>query len=192
MDQQAIENAVTQLLKAIGEDPQRPGLKETPARVARMYAEVASSIGHRPEDFTNYKIFHVADSPRMVTVQQIPFYSLCEHHLLPFFGEISVAYVPRNGQVIGLSKIPRLVDYVTHRPGMQEQVTIDLVRELQDLLNPLGIAVVINARHLCMEMRGINKRGQFTYTSKFTGQFDHDQSLREEFLAQVRSHHSSL
>lgn len=192
MDQKAIENAVTQLLKAIGENPDRPGLKETPARVARMYAEVASSLGHQPEDFTNYKVFHVDDSPRMVTVQQIPFYSLCEHHLLPFFGEASVAYVPRDGRVIGLSKIPRLVDYVTHRPGMQERVTTDLVKELQRLLNPKGIAVVINARHMCMEMRGINKRGQFTYTSKFTGVFDSDQSLREEFLAQVRAHRTDL
>lgn len=192
MDQKAIEAAVTQLLKAIGEDPARPGLKETPARVARMYAEVASSIGHQPEDFTNYKVFHVDDSPRMVTVQQIPFYSLCEHHLLPFFGEASVAYVPRDGQVIGLSKIPRLVDYVTRRPGMQERVTTDLVKELQRLLNPKGIAVVINARHMCMEMRGINKRGQFTYTSKFTGDFDRDASLREEFLAQVRAHHANM
>lgn len=157
-----------------------------------MYAEVASSIGHQPEDFTNYKVFHVYDSPRMVTVQQIPFYSLCEHHLLPFFGEASVAYVPRDGQVIGLSKIPRLVDYVTRRPGMQERVTTDLVKELQRLLNPKGIAVVINARHMCMEMRGINKRGQFTYTSKFTGDFDRDQSLREEFLVQVRAHHANM
>lgn len=187
MDEKAIEEAVTQLLVAIGDDPKRPGLVETPQRVAKMYTEIASSLGHQPEDLANYKVFHVDDSPRMVMVEHIPFYSLCEHHLLPFFGEANVAYVPRDGQVIGLSKIPRLVDFASHRPGMQERVTTEIASELQRLLNPRGIAVTITARHMCMEMRGINKRGQDTYTSHFTGEFKTDDALRNEFL--MKSEH---
>lgn len=126
----------------------------------------------------------------MVIVEHIPFYSLCEHHLLPFFGEANVAYVPRDGKVIGLSKIPRLVDFAARRPGMQERVTTDIVKELQRLLNPRGIAVTITARHLCMEMRGINKRGQDTYTSRFTGLFNDDDGLRREFL--MKSEHGQV
>lgn len=190
MDQKAVEQAVIQLLIAIGDDPQRPGLVETPQRVAKMYGEIASSLGRQPEDVTNYKVFQVEDTPRMVIVEHIPFYSLCEHHLLPFFGEANVAYVPRDGKVIGLSKIPRLVDFAARRPGMQERVTTDIVKELQRLLNPRGIAVTITARHLCMEMRGINKRGQDTYTSRFTGLFNDDDGLRREFL--MKSEHGQV
>lgn len=190
MDQKAVEQAVKQLLIAIGDDPQRPGLVETPQRVAKMYGEIASSLGRQPEDVTNYKVFQVEDTPRMVMVEHIPFYSLCEHHLLPFFGEANVAYVPRDGKVIGLSKIPRLVDFAARRPGMQERVTTDIVKELQRLLNPRGIAVTITARHLCMEMRGINKRGQDTYTSRFTGLFNDDDGLRREFL--MKSEHGQV
>ncbi|WP_102278996.1 GTP cyclohydrolase I FolE [[Lactobacillus] timonensis] len=190
MDQKAVEQAVKQLLIAIGDDPQRPGLVETPQRVAKMYGEIASSLGRQPEDVTNYKVFQVEDTPRMVIVEHIPFYSLCEHHLLPFFGEANVAYVPRDGKVIGLSKIPRLVDFAARRPGMQERVTTDIVKELQRLLNPRGIAVTITARHLCMEMRGINKRGQDTYTSRFTGLFNDDDGLRREFL--MKSEHGQV
>ncbi|MCI1925720.1 MAG: GTP cyclohydrolase I FolE [[Lactobacillus] timonensis] len=190
MDQKAVEQAVKQLLIAIGDDPQRPGLVETPQRVAKMYGEIASSLGRQPEDLTNYKVFQVEDTPRMVIVEHIPFYSLCEHHLLPFFGEANVAYVPRDGKVIGLSKIPRLVDFAARRPGMQERVTTDIVKELQRLLNPRGIAVTITARHLCMEMRGINKRGQDTYTSRFTGLFNDDDGLRREFL--MKSEHGQV
>lgn len=190
MDQKAVEQAVKQLLIAIGDDPQRPGLVETPQRVAKMYGEIASSLGRQPEDVTNYKVFQVEDTPRMVIVEHIPFYSLCEHHLLPFFGEANVSYVPRDGKVIGLSKIPRLVDFAARRPGMQERVTTDIVKELQRLLNPRGIAVTITARHLCMEMRGINKRGQDTYTSRFTGLFNDDDGLRREFL--MKSEHGQV
>lgn len=190
MDKQAVEKAVKQLLIAIGDDPDRPGLAETPQRVARMYGEITSSLGRQPEELADYKVFQVDDSPRMVMVEHIPFYSLCEHHLLPFFGEANVAYVPRDGRVIGLSKIPRLVDFAAHRPGMQERVTTDIVSELQRLLNPQGVAVTITARHLCMEMRGINKRGQDTYTSRFTGVFDEDNELRREFL--MKSEHGEI
>lgn len=185
MDQKKIETAVTMILEALGEDPQREGLQETPARVAKMYAEVFAGLGKRPEDFTNYKVFHVDEAPELVVVQEIPFYSMCEHHLLPFFGTVSVGYVPQAGRVIGLSKIPRLVDFVTHRPGMQERVTTDLVTELQRLLDPAGIAVTVAARHLCMEMRGVTKTGQFTYTAKYTGAFTTQPALKQQFLDQV-------
>ncbi|MCH3921698.1 GTP cyclohydrolase I FolE [Limosilactobacillus sp.] len=188
MDQVKVEQAVRDLLVALGEDTTREGLVETPQRVAKMYAEIFSSLDHRPEDFTNYKVFHVDDLPEMVLIQHIPFYSMCEHHLLPFFGYANVAYVPKDGRVIGLSKIPRLVDFVTKKPGMQERVTTDLVHELQRILEPDGIAVSVAARHMCMEMRGIRKTGQFTYTDKFTGTFKTDLALRQEFLQQTRDH----
>ncbi|MBU5283065.1 GTP cyclohydrolase I FolE [Limosilactobacillus reuteri] len=192
MDQQKIAKAVKDLLIAIGEDPKREGLAETPQRVAKMYQEVFSSLNHQPEEVANYKVFHVDDVPEMVLVQHIPFYSMCEHHLLPFFGYANVAYVPKDKKVIGLSKIPRLLDFVTKKPGMQERVTTDLVAELQRILDPAGIAVTIAARHLCMEMRGVNKAGQFTYTDKFTGQFKTDRDLKQEFLNQTRNYRADL
>ena len=192
MDQQKIEKAVRDLLIAIGENPHREGLLETPQRVAKMYQEVFSSLKHQPEDVANYKVFHVSDVPEMVLVQHIPFYSMCEHHLLPFFGYATVAYVPKDGRVIGLSKIPRLIDFVTKKPGMQERVTTDLAAELQRILDPAGIAVTISARHLCMEMRGVNKAGQYTYTDKFTGRFKEDKDLKREFLMQTRNNRADL
>ena len=191
MDLARIEAAVREILLAVGEDPTREGLQETPARVARMYSEVFASLGKQAEEVANYKTFHVGERPEMVLVQDIPFYSMCEHHLLPFFGVISLAYVP-NDRVIGLSKIPRLVDYVTKKPGMQERVTTELLAELDRLLAPAGVAVSVAARHMCMEMRGVHKTGQFTYTSKFSGQFATQEALRQEFLQQVRTHHDQL
>lgn len=192
MDQERIARAVKEILLAVGENPDREGLRETPERVAKMYAEVFSSLGKRPSDVANYKVFHVADQPEMVLIQDIPFYSMCEHHLLPFFGTVNLAYVPKAGRVIGLSKIPRLVDFVTHKPGMQERVTTELVKELTELLDPAGIAVTVAARHLCMEMRGVNKAGQFTYTNRFVGTFKDDLTLRQEFLQQTGGRHGQL
>ncbi len=185
LDNKKIEHAITDILEAIGEDPQRPGLVETPQRVAKAYEEMFSGLNQQPEDFSDYKIFQVDDDPEMVMVQKIPFYSMCEHHLLPFFGVANVAYVPKNGKVIGISKIPRLVDFVAKRPGMQEKVTTQIVDELQRILDPAGVAVSISARHMCMEMRGISKSGLFTYTSKFTGSFKADQNLKQQFLQQT-------
>jgi GTP cyclohydrolase I len=185
LDSKKIEHAITDILEAIGEDPQRPGLVETPQRVAKAYEEMFSGLNQQPEDFSDYKIFQVDDDPEMVMVQKIPFYSMCEHHLLPFFGVANVAYVPKNGKVIGISKIPRLVDFVAKRPGMQEKVTTQIVDELQRILDPAGVAVSISARHMCMEMRGISKSGLFTYTSKFTGSFKADQNLKQQFLQQT-------
>ena len=191
MDLARIEAAVREILLAVGEDPTREGLQETPARVARMYSEVFASLGKQAEEVANYKTFHVEERPEMVLVQDIPFYSMCEHHLLPFFGVISLAYVP-NDRVIGLSKIPRLVDYVTKKPGMQERVTTELLAELDRLLAPAGVAVSVAARHMCMEMRGVHKTGQVTYSSRVSGQFATQEALRQEFLQQVRTHHDQL
>ncbi|MCT7826980.1 MAG: GTP cyclohydrolase I FolE [Lactobacillus iners] len=184
MNQQKIEHAVRELLVAVGEDPDRSGLVETPKRVAKMYQEIFSSLNHRPEDFANYKKFHVDSNPEMVSINHIPIYSMCEHHLLPFFGYADIAYIPNNNTVLGLSKIPRLVEFVSKKPTMQEKITTDIVKQLAKFINPKGIAVAIKARHLCMEMRGINKYGQYTYTSDYAGLFNEDDKLKQEFLKQ--------
>lgn len=185
MDEKRIENAVSEIISAIGEDPTREGLVETPARVAKMYTEIFSSLSDGPSDFDNFKVFHEDESPEMVLVQQIPFYSMCEHHFLPFFGVANVAYIPNNGEVIGISKIPRLVDYVAKKPGMQERITNDILSEMERILHPKGVAVSLSARHMCMEMRGINKSELSTYTSKFSGEFANNLDLKTEFLRQT-------
>lgn len=183
MDNKRIEDAVSDILTGIGDDTNREGVVETPARVAKMYEEIFSSMGQK--HFEDYKLFHVDDDPEMVLVQQIPFYSMCEHHLLPFFGVANVAYVPKDGVVIGLSKIPRLVDFTAKKPGMQERITTDIMKEMERMLHPQGVAVTLSARHMCMEMRGINKSNLYTYTSKFSGVFKTDKDLKQEFLQQT-------
>lgn len=177
-----IEQAVTELLQAIGDDPQRAGIKETPQRVAKMYQEIFSS--QKQSEFQDYKIFATPkkDNSQMVLVKNIPFYSMCEHHMLPFFGQAHVAYIPRNGKIIGLSKIPRLVDFVAHKLSLQEKITSDVAETLTDILDPLGVAVVVDARHMCIEMRGVKKSNSTTRTTYFTGNFDTDNQLRAEFL----------
>ncbi|MCF6160675.1 MAG: GTP cyclohydrolase I FolE [Furfurilactobacillus sp.] len=188
-EQQAtIEGAVRQILTAVGEDPDRAGLVETPARVARAYAEMFSSL--EQPTFKDYKLFHEEDNADMVVVGQIPFYSMCEHHLLPFFGRVSVAYVPTNGTIIGLSKIPRLVDYVSRRPTVQENITNQVAAELEKILKPAGVAVSVAARHMCMEMRGVNKTGSVTQTATYLGEFKTNNALRQEFL--MRAEHGNI
>ncbi|ANK59217.1 GTP cyclohydrolase I FolE [Loigolactobacillus backii] len=162
-----IELAVQTILETVGEDIKRPGLKETPARVARMYAEIFASV--KQTEFTDYKMFKTDSENDLVIVKEIPFYSMCEHHLLPFWGTVSVGYVPKAGQIIGLSKIARLVDYVAKRPSVQERLTSQIVTELDKILRPGGIAVEVKARHMCMEMRGIQKTGSETVTAAFSG-----------------------
>lgn len=181
--QQKIENAVREILSAVGEDPTRPGLLETPARVARMYAEVFASQTAAP--FDNYKVFRVEEPTEMVLLKDIPFYSMCEHHLLPFFGTVQVAYVPQHHQVIGLSKIPRLIDYCAKKPNVQERLTVAIAKELQRILDPAGVAVSITARHMCMEMRGVSKPGVHTESSYYSGQFKQDLELKREFLQRI-------
>lgn len=178
-----IERAVRDILEAVGEDPERAGLVETPERVARMYAEVFATKTAAP--FDNYKLFKVEDPTEMVLLKDIPFYSMCEHHLLPFFGTVQVAYVPQHQQVIGLSKIPRLIDYCAKQPNVQERLTVTIAKELQRILDPAGVAVSITARHMCMEMRGVSKPGVHTESSYYSGQFKTDLDLKREFLQRI-------
>lgn len=179
-NQEKIQNAVKMILEAIGEDPKREGLQETPARVAKMYGEVFASV--TAPEFDNYKVFPVDETTEMVLLKDIPFYSMCEHHLLPFYGTVDVAYVPGDNHVIGLSKIPRLVDYCAKRPNVQERMTVNIARELTRILDPRGVAVSISARHMCVEMRGVEKPGVMTDTSYYLGSFTDDKELKREFL----------
>ncbi|MEJ6400472.1 GTP cyclohydrolase I FolE [Nicoliella lavandulae] len=182
-NQKIIEDSVKNILRAVGEDPEREGLLETPKRVAKMYGEVFSSLNNK---FTNYKVFNsdVEDNGTVI-VKDIPFYSMCEHHLLPFFGKVTVAYVPKDGKIIGLSKIPRLVDFVASRPSVQENVTHQIGVELDRILHPQGIAVIADARHMCMEMRGVKKQAGSTRTTYYRGVFK-DPVNKRELLDEIR------
>ena len=181
VDLARIEAAVAEILVAIGEDPDRDGLQETPVRVARMYAEVCSGIHEDPAAHL-IKTFDV-DHDEMVMVRDIPLYSLCEHHLLPFFGVAHVAYIPRRGGMItGLSKLTRLVDGYSRRPQVQERLTSQVAGAIQDTLEPQGTLVVIEAEHLCMSMRGVRKPGAVTVTSAVHGVFRDEVSTRLEAM----------
>ena len=183
-----IEAAVHEILEAIGEDVDRDGLRETPARVARMYAEVCSGI-HEDPDVHLVRTFDV-EHDEMVMVRDIPLYSLCEHHLLPFIGRAHVAYIPqKGGMVTGLSKLVRLVDGYSKRPQVQERLTSQVASAIQRTLDPQGTLVVIEAEHLCMSMRGVAKPGSVTVTSAVHGVFRAEVSTRLEatrFIEQGR------
>src|SRR3954469_5144282 len=166
---EAVEVAVRQILREIGEDPERQGLQRTPERVHRMYQELTAGYHVDPERLVNGAIFDV-DYSEMVVVKDIPFYSLCEHHLLPFFGPAAVAYIPR-GKVIGLSKIPRIVEMYARRLQVQERLTQQIADFLNDRLEPQGVGVVVEANHLCAVMRGIRKPGTVMTTSAVLGLF---------------------
>ena len=178
MDQPRIEAAVLELLLAVGEDPQREGLQETPARVAHMYAELFSGMEEDPA--AHLIIFHEA-SDEMVVVRDIPFYSMCEHHLLPFFGKAHIAYLPKGGRVIGLSKLARIVDCFARRPQLQERLTAQVADFLYRQLPCAGVAVVLEAEHLCMTMRGAKASGAQTKTSALRGSM-RDGTVRAEAL----------
>lgn len=177
-----IESLVRELLIEIGEDPDRQGLVETPKRVAKALQEMTSST--LKEEFTEGKMFptETSQASQMVSVNNIPFYSMCEHHMLPFFGSVSVGYLPQDGQIIGLSKIPRLVDYVARRLNVQENITQNVADILMDITNAKGVAVVVDARHMCVEMRGVQKTNSVTRTTYFLGAFNEEPQLRNEFL----------
>ena len=164
----------------------REGLIETPKRVAKMYEEILST--KNVDDFENYKLFDVdlGDSQEMVLVKEIPFFSMCEHHMLPFFGKVHVAYIPQDNRVIGLSKIPRLVEFVSRKLSVQEEITVNVAKKLIEILNPLGVAVVVEARHMCIEMRGVNKIGSVTRTSFYSGEFKENADRKREFLDGIR------
>ena len=181
-----IENAVRKILINIGEDINREGLIETPKRVAKMYEEILST--KNINDFDNYKLFEVDldNSQEMILIKDIPFFSMCEHHMLPFFGKVHVAYIPRENKVIGLSKIPRLVEFVSRKLSVQEEITVNVAKKLIEILNPLGVAVVIEARHMCIEMRGVNKIGSVTRTSFYSGEFKKNTDRKKEFLDGIK------
>ncbi|MEE3211566.1 MAG: GTP cyclohydrolase I FolE [Actinomycetota bacterium] len=179
-----IEAAVHEILEAIGEDVDRDGLRETPARVARMYAEVCSGI-HEDPDVHLVRTFDV-EHDEMVMVRDIPLYSICEHHLLPFIGRAHVAYIPqKGGMVTGLSKIVRLVDGYSKRPQVQERLTSQVASAIQRTLDPQGTLVVIEAEHLCMSMRGVAKPGSVTVTSAVHGVFRAEVSTRLEAMRYI-------
>ena len=179
-----IPDLVESLLVELGEDPGRQGLKATPERVSRALRELTDGYGVQPEDVIAGAVFD-QDYDEMVVVKDIPFYSLCEHHMLPFFGRCHVGYLPK-GKVVGLSKIPRLVGVFAHRLQLQERLTNDIAAALNGTLLPKGVGVVVEARHLCMEMRGVEKPGGQMITSCMLGTFRRDPRTRAEFLNLVR------
>lgn len=180
MDFERIEKAVREILIAIGEDPDREGLKETPARVARMYGEVLGGLHADPHQ--HIKIFNESDNDEMVTVRDIPLYSMCEHHLLPFVGVAHIAYIPRDGKVIGLSKLARIVSDFARRPQLQERLTSQIADFLEEALSPQGVAVIVEAEHLCMTMRGARAAGAKTQTSALRGIMKSDARTRNEVM----------
>jgi len=179
-----IPGLVESLLAELGEDPDRQGLRATPGRVSRALRELTDGYGVEPEDVVADAVFD-QDYDEMVVVKDIPFYSLCEHHMLPFFGTCHVGYLPK-GKVVGLSKIPRLVGIFAHRLQLQERMTNEIAEALNTSLSPKGVGVVVQARHLCMEMRGVEKPGGQMITSCMLGTFRKDARTRAEFLGLVR------
>ncbi|MDY6065909.1 MAG: GTP cyclohydrolase I FolE [Finegoldia sp.] len=177
MDKEKIEKAVTMILEAIGEDPTREGLLETPQRVARAYEEIFSGLGKDAKDHLS-KTFELADG-NMVVEKDIPFYSMCEHHLLPFWGKVHIAYLP-NDRVAGLSKLARTVDVYAKKPQLQERLTLEVANAIMDYLHAKGVLVVIEAEHMCMNMRGVKKPGTMTRTSIALGELKEDRDLRDE------------
>lgn len=183
VDEEKIQKAVRMILEAVGEDPERDGLRDTPARVARMYGEVFSGIHRNPSDELSAR-FEV-EHDDLVLVRDIPFYSMCEHHLIPFFGRAHVAYLPTGGIVTGLSKLARLVDTVAKRPQVQERMTHEIADVLERELQAAGVLVMIQAEHLCMNMRGIRKPGSSTVTMATKGLYASDAGKRQEILQLV-------
>lgn len=179
-----VENLIRELLLAIGEDPNRSGLFETPSRVSRMYQELFSGIDRDPKD--EITITYSENHNEIILVRDIPFYSMCEHHLIPFFGVAHVAYLPQNGTITGLSKLARVVEVAARRLQLQERMTTQIADAILEKLNPLGVAVVIEAEHLCMSMRGIKKPGSITITSVLKGIFEKNQATRAEVLSLIR------
>ncbi len=183
IDQDSIQQAVKKILLAVGEDPTREGLRLTPERVARSYAELLAGYSMDPTALLNDALFEVTYD-EMVIVRDIEFYSLCEHHMIPFIGRAHVAYIPR-GHVIGLSKIPRIVDMFARRLQVQERMTRQIADLLDELLHPQGVAVVVEAHHLCAMMRGVKKHGARMTTSAMLGAFRASLATRQEFLDNI-------
>jgi GTP cyclohydrolase I len=182
-----MRSAVKDILCEIGENPEREGLLKTPDRVARMYAEITAGYQIDPVQLVNGALFDV-DYSDMVLVKDIEFYSMCEHHMLPFFGHAHVAYIP-NGKVIGLSKIPRIVEMYARRLQVQERMTAQIANFLQDLLHPKGVAVIVEGSHMCAMMRGVKKSETNMITRSLFGEFQQDAALRSELMAMITIPH---
>jgi GTP cyclohydrolase I len=183
VDQGRVEKAIREILEAVGEDPDRAGLVDTPGRVARMYAEILSGIDEDP----SIELTFASNHDEMVMVHDIPLYSLCEHHLVPFLGRAHVAYIPSDdGRITGLSKLPRLVQTLARRLQVQERLTAQIADELERSLKPRGVFVVVEAEHLCMSMRGVRTPGTTTTTSAMRGQFRDSVATRNEAMQLIR------
>ena len=181
IDEEKIQTAVRMILEAVGEDPDREGLLETPERVARMYNEIFSGLGEDPAD--QLMTFFNEEHSEVVIVKDIPFYSMCEHHLVPFFGKAHVAYIPNGKKITGLSKLARLVEVTARRPQLQERLTATIADALMERLQAQGVAVKVEAEHLCMAMRGVNKPGTLTVTTAVRGVYTEDTARRQEVFA---------
>ena len=176
---EALRHHYTQILQLLGEDPEREGLVKTPERVSKAMSFLTQGMAQSPEEILRSAMFK-EDYRQMVIVKDIDFYSLCEHHMLPFFGKVHIGYIP-NGYITGLSKLPRVVDVFARRLQVQERLTMQIKDCIQSALNPLGVIVVIEAQHMCMQMRGVEKQNSYTTTSDFTGAF-REAKTREEFM----------
>lgn len=185
IDQQRIQNAVRDILEAIGENPEREGLQRTPERVARMYAELFDGIDSDPREHLITQFTEDKHS-EMVIVRDIPFSSMCEHHMLPFIGHAHVAYIPEGGRITGLSKIARVVEGYAHRLQLQERLTTEVADALMSVLHPQGVLVIIEAEHMCMTVRGVKKPGSLTVTSAVRGIF-HRSTTRSEALQLIKA-----
>jgi GTP cyclohydrolase IA len=183
-----LADTVAALLEQLGENPDREGLLETPSRVAESLRYLTEGYAANPATIVGDALFAIDDYDDMVVVKDIAFYSLCEHHLLPFFGRAHIGYVP-DGRVIGLSKLPRLVDAYSHRLQLQERMTREIAEAINTVISPRGVGVVVDGRHLCVEMRGVEKESSQTVTSCMLGVFRSDPRTRAEFLAHIQQSH---
>ncbi len=184
MNLKKIEEGVKLILKGVGEDPSRPGLKQTPQRVARMFAEILGGLTQDPKE--HLEVIQEERHDEMVLIKNIPLYSMCEHHLLPFAGQAHIAYIPKEGRIVGLSKIARVVDVLSRRLQVQERLTKQIADLINEQLKPLGVMVVIEAEHMCMSMRGVKKPRSITVTSAVRGSFRNNPATRAEALTLIK------
>lgn len=184
VDHAKIEEAVKMILEAVGEDPDREGLLDTPKRVARMYEEIFAGLHQDPKQY--FETIFGEEHEEMVLVKDITFHSVCEHHLVPFYGKAHVAYIPKNGKVTGLSKLARAVEAISKRPQLQERITSTIANSIMESLEPHGVMVVVEAEHMCMTMRGVKKPGAKTVTSAVRGVFAEDYRTRSEVLSFIK------
>ena len=184
MDKEKIRKAVRNILEAIGEDPNREGLKETPKRIADMYEEIFCGVESNPSRHLDVQ-FHDEKHNELVLVKDIPIYSMCEHHLVPFFGKAHIGYIPKDGRLTGLSKLARVVDEISKRPQLQERITSEVADIIMEKLQPYGVIVVIEAEHMCMVMRGVKKPGSKTVTSAVRGILKTEDKSRAEAFSLI-------